>query len=258
MYSAIRSMTIITSLILIALAVDQSTLAQRPDDSQKLVWYASYGSNLRSTRFDVYIDPNAPLPPGLSAEHHGCRDTRRPRESKPVTFDNFELYFADENRTVRAWDGAAAFIRKRAGSHVLGRMYLISYQQFNDVVLQENSKGEKLEDKLPSLESIIKTRGFSLKQVFPDALYDQILYIGNQDGHPIFSFTTSNKTLVTGAPSGPYLQQISLGLHETYPAKQDADIYHYLAAAPGIRGPVDSEKLRRLSKQPNPVVSAAH
>ena len=259
MRSAIRSLTIITSLFLIALGVDQSAFAQSPDNSPRLVWYASYGSNLNRDRFEVYIDPNAPLPPGLSVEHHGCRDATPPREAKPFTLDNFELYFADETRTLKAWDGAAAFIRKHAGHRVLGRMYLISYQQFNDIVLQENGKTKKLEDKLPPLESIVKTRGFSLKQVFPDALYDRILYIGDHDGHPIFSFTTSNKLLHIGAPSGPYLQRILLGLHETYyPDRQDADIYHYLAAAPGIAGPVNSEKLRRLSKQPKPTTPRAN
>jgi hypothetical protein len=262
MYSAIRSFVI---LICFFLGFHQSSLAQPSDSSHKLVWYASYGSNLNFDRFKVYIDPYAPLPPGLSVKDHGCRDATLPTRNEAHTFEDFELYFADEKRTLDGWDGAAAFIRRRDGSHVLGRMYLITFEQFNDVMLQENGVAEArtlVGLRLPPLESIVKKRGFSLKELndqkLRNALYDQVLYVGDKDGYPIFSFTTSDSKLRNGAPSGPYLQRILLGLHETYPAKPDAEIYHYLAVAPGINGPVDSEKLRRLSKQSKPPASEAH
>src|SRR5262249_42138435 len=150
------------------------------------------------------------------------------------------------------WGGASGFIRQHPGSKVLGRMYLITYQQFNDVVLQESGfkDRDKLADSLPAPQKIDKIRGFSLKETIPDALYDQVLNIGEQDGHPIFTFTTSNRELPIGAPSVPYLDRIVRGLRETYPNKQESEILAYLTAAAGIQGEVTPEKLRRWMLPP--------
>src|SRR5262245_21448659 len=83
------------------------------DNPQKLVWYASYGSNLNRERFMCYI--KGCLPPGAlpgATPNPGSRDTHDPLADKAIAIRNFELYFADEERSVKRWGGASAFIRR--------------------------------------------------------------------------------------------------------------------------------------------------
>src|SRR5438046_3062218 len=102
----------------------------------KRIWYVSYGSNLSyEGRFMCYISGGTPA--GSHHSNPGCRDMTPPVADKPVAMD-FELYFAGYSKN---WNGAAAFIRRRpTPSTTLGRMYLLTDDQFNDVVLQENNK----------------------------------------------------------------------------------------------------------------------
>jgi hypothetical protein len=204
-------------------------------------------------------------PAGASEPNPGCRDNSDPLASKQIRISGFELYFADERRTLDRWGGAAAFIRPRTDSSVFGRMYLISLQQFNDVVLQENNvKKEGLKDLLLSRleESIGNKRGFTLDQVLPDPLYNQVIYVGdNGDGHPIMSFSTSHKEYPIGAPSAVYLRRISEGLEETYPELRGARIFEYLSRAEGLQGPVTAEKLQRfaiITRNQRPTSESGH
>ena len=234
-------------------ATGNSAVPQTSFDSKSLVWYASYGSNLDCERFMCYIKGGTPR--GALRSNPGCRDSSDPLESRRILIKGFELYFADDERAQRSWGGAPAFIRRNASSSVNGRMYLITYQQFNDVVLQENDfrKREELADRLPvSSNSIDKKRGFSLKEIKPDALYDQVLYVGDEGGHAIFTFTTTHTELPSGAPSGPYLQVILKGLKDTYADKTETAIYEYLSSAGGIQGLMTPEKLKRLTLQRAP------
>ncbi|MCI0724916.1 MAG: hypothetical protein L0338_39025 [Acidobacteria bacterium] len=103
-----------------------------PRISESLVWYASYGSNLFRPRFLLYIQ-------GGTVEvtrrgYEGCRDKTPPRADRPLTIDH-ELFFAGRSEH---WQGAMAFIKPERGVETtLGRMYLITDEQFNQVVRQE-------------------------------------------------------------------------------------------------------------------------
>src|SRR5204862_84081 len=101
-----------------------------------LIWYASYGSNLSfRDRFMCYVVGGKPA--GSTKENQGCRDKKPPRDNKPISL-SFELYFAGHSHS---WGGAVSFIRHgRDASLTLGRMYLLTEDQFNDVVLQENDQ----------------------------------------------------------------------------------------------------------------------
>jgi len=224
-------------------------LAQQGDfNSQDLVWYAGYGSNLSRGRFMNYLDGGKPM--GATTPNPGSRNGSKPLADKPFVIKQFALYFADEKRSVEKWGGAAAFIQPAADSKVLGRMYLITYEQFNDVVLQENGVRlrEQLENKLPPPDSIDKKTGYSLKRQIPDSLYDRLVYIGSEGGHPIFTFTTT-ETLPIGAPTCEYLGQIVPGIHETYPKMLESEIYTYLSRAKGVRCNIAPDQLRRWVSQ---------
>jgi hypothetical protein len=139
------------------------------------------------------------------------------------------LYFAKQSPN---WDGkGVAFIglEKEETDVALGRMYLITEQQFIDVVSQENDGGNISIDFQKA-----KQRG---SMVFHESWYGNIVYLGEQDGFPIYTFT-SGKNIVLEAPVAPspqYLKYIISGLKEVYPVT-DEDIVKYLMTKPGVKG----------------------
>jgi hypothetical protein len=191
-----------------------------------LVWYASYGLNLCSRRFMGYIEGGQPE--GASSFHPGCRDKTPPKDDQPIKIF-YPLYFARESPN---WDGkGVAFIglEKEETDIALGRMYLVTEQQFIDVVSQENDEAEISVD-----FQEVKQQG---SMVFHESWYGNIVYLGEQDGFPIYTFT-SGKNIVMEAPVAPspqYLKYIISGLKEVYPVT-DEDIVKYLMTKPGIKG----------------------
>ena len=101
---------------------------------KKHIWYASYGSNLLEERFLCYIKGGKPS--GSSKRHDGCFDKTLPQNNAKI-YINHELYFA---RKSKSWDnGGVAFLSEKFESNhkTLGRMYLITPDQFTEVVKQE-------------------------------------------------------------------------------------------------------------------------
>ncbi len=175
--------------------------------NSELVWYASYGSNLAyEKRFLCYIKGGTPV--GATVANVGCRDSTPPRDMRPLSFQ-FELFFAGHFKT---WNGAAAFIRPtRNGARALGRMYLITAAQFNDVVLQD--KGRPLDGMniLPGLNELVAGGEVQIPTL---NTYSQLVVLGTEGGYPVLTFTSPH-ALPIGAPSEPYIKIIRSGLHET-------------------------------------------
>jgi hypothetical protein len=201
----------------------------------KLVWYASYGSNLKRARFMCYIKGG--IPPGGTKPNKGCfRDKNDPIEIRQKSL-TYELYFAGESET---WGkGGVAFIRGEGG-HTLGRMYLITDEQFNDVVMQENGKRPDGSRFVPVFEQLVGRRESPLDD---NPLYGKILNIGSKEERPILTFTTARR-LTLNEPSENYLKVIASGIKETYPQMSDDDIVAYLYGTAGIRGNIDLAKIR--------------
>ena len=104
---------------------------------EDLVWYASYGSNLLYDRFMCYI--NGGTPEGSSKRCEGCSDRTPPQDRKSITIPH-ELYFAENSRS---WEGkGVAFVKSQRNENfqTLGRMYLITREQFVQIVRQENGR----------------------------------------------------------------------------------------------------------------------
>lgn len=88
------------------------------------VWYACYGSNINSNRFQNYINR--------------CTDTSAPKESRPFAA-NGAIYFAADSTTWGRGKGVA-FLDETAPGTVLLRIYKISRGQFTQVQQMEGSK----------------------------------------------------------------------------------------------------------------------
>ncbi len=204
---------------------------------QSLVWYASYGSNLLKSRFMCYIEGGKPE--GSDKVETGCEDKTPPSEDKQI-FIPHQMYFA--KNSPRWQNGGIAFIDVEKGIKrtTLGRMYLITESQFRDVVKQENDCVAFSID----LEKVKEKGSF----VFHNSWYGRIIYLGEDGGYPVFSFTApwSMGEVETTKPLPSYLKIIIRGLKEAYLDKKDSELLDYLASKPGITENYRKEQLRTL------------
>lgn len=188
------------------------------------VWYASFGSNLFQDRFRCYIEGGQP--PGSNRREVGSRDCTLPIKNSPVSLP-YKLYFSGWSDR---WDGAGAFIDtvKDEQAETWGRMYLITDEQFEDVVRQENG----VEDMTVDIEEV-KKKGSLI--IDGGSYYGNLLYAGDEEGYPIFTFTNPKplSEMTITRPSTPYLAMLIRGFMEAY--TQDVErITNYLYEKPGV------------------------
>lgn len=197
----------------------------RKSNKGKYVWYASYGSNLSRERFLCYI--NGGQPEGSADVEIGCRDNSLPlKEATHII--HYPLYFA--KKSARWQNQGVAFIglEKDAKHHTYSRKYLITEEQFRDVVKQENN-GAALDVDLVE----IKKNGC---KTVKDTWYGALLYVGEEDGYPIFTFTADFDLKVPfNKPSKEYLKMIINGLTDTL-GLGNIEIINYISTKPGIAG----------------------
>jgi len=205
----------------------------------KHVWYASYGSNILESRFHCYILGGQPN--GAQKTNPGCTDKTLPIDKAGVSI-NSELYFA---KNAKGWDSCGVgFIDPELNDNIqtYGRMYLITVEQFVEVVKQENNfKGELRIDLKEAKEKgslVVKEHSW----------YGNLLYLGEQKGHPIFTFTNERKlTEAINPPSEQYLRTIINGLKETYHLNE-IELKEYFENKVGIKGYEIENKLSELIK----------
>ncbi len=203
------------------------------------VWYACYGSNLLKERFSCYIGGGRPA--NAKRVYPGCTNKTLPEKSKGITI-NGELYFAKSSKT---WSGGGAgFIQSDFDKNIktLGRMYLITQQQFVDLVQQEiKFEGDFDID----LQQVIKNRSLDMKN---NSWYGKIIYLGEDEDSPIFTFTNEDYLKdEINPPHEFYLKIIIDGLKETY-QMSDTEIKTYLKNKEGIKGIPIEDKLPELIK----------
>ena len=187
------------------------------------VWYASYGSNLLRERFMCYIKGGRPE--GTTTTYKGCSNKEPPIVDKRITIPH-ELYFAKESDT---WEQkGVAFIRstKDSDAKTLGRMYLITREQFTQVVRQENGRDPEHKSIQIDFESTVNN-GESLIPI--RCWYSRIIYLGDADNEQIFTFTAKREEDKI-EPGMKYLSMIKKGLKETY-GMSDEEISVYLRKA---------------------------
>ena len=144
------------------------------------IWYACYGSNILLERFRCYIKGGKCRFNGKT--YAGCADDTMPTESLPIVIP-YEMYFGN----CSSWDGyGAAFLDTSKPSATLGRMYLITEEQFAEIKQQEGDGPN---------------------------WYHHEQHLGEHRGYPIKTLTNS-KRRPANAPSTVYLQVIADGVKE--------------------------------------------
>ena len=203
-------------------------------ESSKYVWYASYGSNLLYERFMCYIKGGKPT--GSHRLYKGCRNKNLPIFDEALSI-NRQLYFAKSSST---WDdGGVCFLNTKTDikEETLARMYLVTEEQFCDIVQQENSQEEIL-----SID-FEQTRKHGELIINEAAWYGNIIHLGDKNGHPIFTFNhVSNMMDEFNPPSDAYLLTIIRGLKETYDI-DSTKVFDYLKDKIGL-----SENIERLNR----------
>jgi len=201
----------------------------------KYLWYASFGSNMREERLLAYIQ--GLQAEGASRREKGCRDHALPIENRQISIP-YPLYFAQKsslwlNKGV-AFIDVTKKLSEKDPQCTWGRIYLITEEQFIDLVSQEN--GGRTPNEPFNFEKFKK----NMTQVMP-GWYGTIVYLGEERGskdiapqnYPIFTFT--NKTpFPINSPSDIYLTQLIIGLYQTFPNSHPEDFVSYLLTKPGI------------------------
>lgn len=208
-----------------------------------LVWYASYGSNLSRERFLCYIVGGTPE--GALKRNQGTTDPTLPQEDKPIRLP-YALYFAQ--RAASWQNGGVAFIDGKKEEHIetLGRMYLITEEQFIQVVRQENSLNSEDETFHVHLQDVKNAGQWKMNGMW----YGRMVYVGEEAGYPIFTFTSPanlDETVELVSPSESYLKTIAGGLNETYGMTAD-ELADYFWTKPGVSEGWSEESLRALLK----------
>jgi len=180
----------------------------------KYVWYASYGSNMYKPRFMAYIKGSRV--PGLEFVEEGCKDTSDPLDEGAMLLPH-QTYFA--RRSLR-WSGSPVFMQKnKSNTNVTayGRMYLITEEQFDDVLAQENYLETDLN--LHEARQTAQQQGYCILN--HNAWYGTLVFLGTAFSNkttpsshwPVFTFTYhSDQTCHLGPPSPLYLNTMVKGI----------------------------------------------
>lgn len=199
-----------------------------------LVWYASYGSNMRLARLTYYLAGGCP--PGSTHRHPGCRDPRPPRLAMPVMLPG-AMYFASESAI---WTGGVSFYDPTAAGETAGRAYLLTAGQFADVAAQEMHRTPEAD---LDLAAVLRTGRAQIGA----GRYETLVLVGHSGGVPVLTFTApwQMADVEPSVPSGGYLTMLAAGIREAHgwPAAQ---IAAYLAARPGAAGYWAPSEIERL------------
>ncbi len=184
----------------------------------EVVWYTSYGSNISAERFAVYLTGGRAR--GSTRSLAGARDSSPPRSAAHCTIRG-GLYFAGVSRT---WGGGgAAFFDPDIDGHVWAKRYLVTTQQFIDVLGQETGRANA-----PVDLAAVQADG---EQVLGSNWYDRVLHLGELDGVAMFTFTSPTIRTDLKPPSSEYRATISRGLAER-PNTTANDVDRYLDGWP--------------------------
>ena len=153
----------------------------------KHVWYVAYGSNLSRERFRRYI--RGGRPDGSERDLPGCRDTSDPMDSFGVLIRG-GVYFAGHSS---GWRAGMAFYDPGAHGEVAGRAYLITAEQFVDVLAQEARQAPGITlDMTPTFRGDRFSKGVGG--------YSILVRVGERGGVPLVTFTRDRRTAPSLAP----------------------------------------------------------
>lgn len=201
------------------------------------IWYAGYGSNLCYDRFMCYIKGG--IPAGSSKSNIGCRDNSSPLKSSLISIQH-ELFFAHESKS---WGGGGvAFIdpfKKSENTNTICRGYLITRQQFADIVRQENDIQTEINI------DVSKAIDIEVLKVGKNGWYSIVVFLGYYNEIPVFTITCDQPLPQINMPSEQYLRTIVSGLKEITDWGA-SEIVGYLSIRKGVRDFYSIESIQQI------------
>jgi hypothetical protein len=189
----------------------------------QLLWYVAYGTNLSSARFRVYLQGGRPA--GGARDYPGSRDSLAPERDVALMIPGGIRFVGVSS----VWGGGMAIYDARADDEVAARAYLISAEQFVDVLAQEMRLKPGLD---VDLASVHETGWHTLGR----GRYQTLALLGMLDDLPMLTFTSADvDDHPANPPSEGYLRTMALGLRESH-GWTSSRIGCYLARFPGAAG----------------------
>jgi hypothetical protein len=183
------------------------------------IWYVAYGSNLSRERFCCYL--RGGRPDGVVRDYPGCRDSSDELDSFGLLIRG-SLYFAGRSS---GWQAGMAFYDPEPSGAVAARAYLITVEQFIDVLAQETRRSPGITlDLAPVFRGERYSNGMGG--------YPVLVRIGECNGLPLVTFTRERRAAPFVAPSEPYLAAMAIGLRQAH-GWSEKQIDRYLSAIPG-------------------------
>lgn len=207
-------------------------LAVRASLTEMRVWYVAYGSNLQYSRFRCYLAGGCP--PGAARTYVGSRDGADPAATRGVQIPGSILFGGESS----VWTGGIAFYEPADDGLVAARAYLVTFEQFSDVVAQEVRRPPGTDLGLDPLET-------GPQQVSGAGHYETVTYVGEMTGRPMLTFT-SLTSMPPAAPAPAYVRCLAGGLREAFGWSPER-VADYLAVAPGAAGHWSTEQLRAIA-----------
>jgi len=169
-----------------------------------VIWYAPYGSNLAWQRFRFYLEGGYLA--ANNRHHAGARDPSPPKAWSPIWMPG-QAYFA----TLSAfWGGGRGLFDADAPGIAASRAWLITPQQFCDVVAQEMKREPGEDFGLPTQRGQRVSLG--------DGHYETAVCVGSLNHYPVVTFgpSFSMGDVEPLAPAPAYRAMILSGLRETF------------------------------------------
>jgi hypothetical protein len=180
--------------------------------------------------------------PDLTRDHPGCPDKTPPRDAVATEVPG-TLYFATHPDF---WSGLTPifFDSKPGNTIVKARGYLITLDQLQHILAQENgSKDGPIPVSIPR----VKAEG-QVSIGDEKSFYNELVYLGERQGYPMVTFTTSRTDLRLNPPEVPYLRLLVRGLKESYGVSTKIAL-NYFCGMPGAKGhDYTAAELRELAR----------
>lgn len=199
------------------------------------LWYVAYGTNLSRARFRVYLQGGRPA--GGARDYPGSRDPLAPERDVSLMIPGGIRFVGVSS----VWGGGGmAVYDARADGEVAARAYLITAEQFVDILAQEM----RLEPGLDVDLAPVQETGW---HTFGPGRYQTLGHLGIRDDLPMLTFTSAD---VEGHPVNPpseaYLRTMAVGLRESH-GWTSTQIGGYLARFPGAAGVWGSESIEEFA-----------